>query len=892
MASALDSSHTDEKSFLQTVDSLFDPEVHLQGRQIAAHADVRILTQEISPSYAAVYGVVKDQGQRFDVSLLVQSSGDSDSHLDGRCSCDLGHNCEHVAAVLFRVRGDRLDLERELQTFPLADLKPVLQWSRADARSGIPGASESENQRLKDICIGRLVFKYGEYVVDPEDDNPLVFKNGSGSPAVGRRLLDFETEFLADLKEEGLLRLDALFPPKTINPALHGHVYADTDLLKHPWEIWWNHFTANKRVNLELAGWGMESTAELRLDLTQPDDYYARFSETENLDWLEFEYGIVVDGKQINLLPVLVTYLEQERKGGQPCDLTQLGQGAHVPIPLGDGRRLLAFPADRLKGILEVITELADPDNLDENARFSLPPIRAAEISGQLGKQKHLRVGSPDIHRTLARIEETFAGETICEPAEKPQGFNGDLRSYQKEGVAWMQLLRDRDLGGVLADDMGLGKTVQTLCHLQCEKSAGRADLPSIIVAPTSVVGNWQAEAAKFAPDLRVLAWQGSRRLQYVDCIPSCDILLTSFPLLSRDIATLKKVHFHLAILDEAQTIKNARSKTSEAACSLKARHRLCLSGTPMENNLGELWSLFHFLMPGFLGSSENFQQVYRQPIEKNHDEARLQHLQKRLLPFMLRRTKDRVAHELPPKTEIVRKVALGPKQAELYESVRAWADKRIHEEMEKRGFDGSRFFVLNAILKLRQLCCDPRLLNLSETHTQGPSAKLEALMDMLTQMKKEGRRVLIFSQFTSMLGIIAERLNDTGCPFLMLTGSTRDRSGMVKKFQEGQTPVFLISLKAGATGLNLTKADTVIHYDPWWNPAVENQATDRAYRIGQTQPVFVYKMVAEGTLEEKILQLQERKTLLVKTLLGQDVSKINLSQTEIERLLAPIKKG
>jgi SNF2 family DNA or RNA helicase len=410
-----------------------------------------------------------------------------------------------------------------------------------------------------------------------------------------------------------------------------------------------------------------------------------------------------------------------------------------------------------------------------------------------------------------------------------------------------------------------------------------------VIIAPKSVIGNWVKEAAKFTPGLRVLLLEGGRRSRYHSVLGSCDLLLTTYPVLARDIEVLAKQPFHCAVLDEAQTIKNPRSQTARAACRLNARTRVCLSGTPIENHLGELWSLFHFLMPGFLGSSDNFSRSYRRPIEKENDSGRLLELQERVAPYLLRRTKDLVATELPPKTEIVRTVELGPGQADLYEVVRASVNEQIADEIAERGIDASRMVILTAIMKLRQLCCDPRLLKLRGDAGNCGSAKLEMLMEMLAELTAGKRRIIIFSQFTSMLELIAERLEKAGMRFLTLTGASKDRMKLVEEFQSGKVPVFLISLKAGATGLNLTAADTVIHYDPWWNPAVESQATDRAYRIGQTQPVFVYKLVGEGTIEEKILKLQQRKAMMTKTILGQNCASLDLSASQIDELLAPL---
>ncbi|NAT30872.1 helicase, partial [Pseudomonas syringae pv. actinidiae] len=345
-------------------------------------------------------------------------------------------------------------------------------------------------------------------------------------------------------------------------------------------------------------------------------------------------------------------------------------------------------------------------------------------------------------------------------------------------------------------------------------------------------------------------------------------------------------------ILDEAQYIKNPNSKAAQAARNLTARQRLCLSGTPLENHLGELWSLFHFLMPGWLGNSKEFNSNYRTAIEKHGNQDRLHHLNARIKPFLLRRTKEQVATELPPKTEIIHWVDLNDAQRDVYETVRLAMDKKVRDEITRKGVARSQIIILEALLKLRQVCCDLRLVNhdMPVNSKQGTSGKLNSLMEMFEELLAEGRKILLFSQFTSMLSLIEEELKQRGIAYALLTGSTRDRRTPIHDFQSGKLPIFLISLKAGGTGLNLTAADTVIHYDPWWNPAAENQATDRAYRIGQDKPVFVYKMIARGTVEEKIQRLQREKSALAAGVLdGRTSGDWKLRDEDLQALFAPL---
>jgi SNF2 family DNA or RNA helicase len=389
-------------------------------------------------------------------------------------------------------------------------------------------------------------------------------------------------------------------------------------------------------------------------------------------------------------------------------------------------------------------------------------------------------------------------------------------------------------------------------------------------------------------PGLRALQLHGTDRWRDFERIGECDLVVTSFALLARDIEQLAAREFHLLIVDEAQNIKNPRTQAASAIRQIKATHRLALTGTPLENHLGELWAQFDWLAPGLLGDQASFSRLYRVPIEKRGDEARRMHLTARIRPFVLRRRKDEVAPELPPRTEIERFVALEGGQRDLYEAVRASMHDRVRLALAEQGLDRSQVVVLDALLKLRQVCCDPRLVGLASARKVSESAKLELLLQMLDGLLVEGRRVLVFSQFTSMLALIEQALDERGQRYALLTGDTRDRAKAVEQFQGGEVPLFLLSLKAGGTGLNLTAADTVIHYDPWWNPAVEAQATDRAHRIGQDKPVFVYRLLCAGTIEERMRMLQARKARLAQALLGDEAGLARaLGAEDIEALLA-----
>jgi len=551
------------------------------------------------------------------------------------------------------------------------------------------------------------------------------------------------------------------------------------------------------------------------------------------------------------------------------------------------------MPAGRLRPILSTLIELYDPQrSLRSDGRLRLSGLQAAQLTELQEADPRLTFRGGEVAREWGRRLKGFQG--LAELA-LPVGLATELRPYQRRGLDWLQFLREYNLGGILADDMGLGKTVQALAHLLLlEQEGGRADRPSLVVAPTSLMFNWRREAERFAPSLKVLLLHSPDRRRRFEAIPDHDLLLTTYPLLSRDQEALGPHAYHLLILDEVQAIKNPRSKAAQAAGSLKTRYHLCLTGTPLENHLGELWSLFDFLLPEMLGDERRFRRLFRIPIERYGDEHRQEQLRRRVAPFLLRRTKEAVAADLPAKTEILREIPLASDQRDLYETLRLALDERVRREVESRGLARSGIIILDALLKLRQVFCDPRLVPLESARKVKGYAKLELLRTLLLELRDEERRVLLFSQFTSMLALIEEDLMRSGLhenrDFVKLTGRTRNRALPVDRFQAGEIPLFLISLKAGGSGLNLTAADTVIHYDPWWNPAAEHQATDRAHRIGQDKPVFVYKLITEGTVKQRVAELQARKAALADAILaGGGAAAGSLSAEDLEPLFAPI---
>lgn len=473
------------------------------------------------------------------------------------------------------------------------------------------------------------------------------------------------------------------------------------------------------------------------------------------------------------------------------------------------------------------------------------------------------------------------------EPVEQPVEVNATLRNYQLQGVSYLNFLSEYGFGGILADEMGLGKTIQTLAFLQHMVNNGVTG-PNLIVVPTSVLPNWDREAEKFVPNLRRLIIYGTRRDGMFRKVADSDIVITTYALLRRDLEELEKHYFNSVILDEAQNIKNPNTITARSVRSIRSRMRLCLSGTPIENNLFELWSLFEFLMPGFLGSQHAFQRGVVKPI-RDGDMETLEYLRTRVRPFILRRTKNEVAKDLPPKVENVSYCAMTDEQTELYTALTRKLRDQVLADVETKGMAKSQMSILDALLKLRQICCHPRLLKVDMPgFSTGSlsSGKFEAFKDMIFDIVEGGHKVLVFSQFVQMLQIIRGWLQMTDIPFCYLDGTSKDRLDQVDRFNNSpEIPIFLISLKAGGTGLNLTSADYVIHYDPWWNPAVESQATDRTHRIGQTRQVFSYKLICQNSVEEKILKLQDMKRGVAEAVIpGQDTWQ-SLTREDLEML-------
>lgn len=892
----------------------------------------------------------------FELALQGLADADGQPQYSALCSCRQRRFCVHAAAVLLRLqaeaeqprreqalqqwvqalrrRAPRAELQRLPQLAPqdaarLMDLmqsedpvspaaataaaEPPAAWREAAEADPAEPARFQPLLRLSTLGRGQGLLGLsptgklgprGDQVSIAEVSWTYAFEDGSrwSQPAprsllnsrpprrqpVGQRWLvrDLAAEAQAcdQLWESGLQPLDAT----ALQWRDAGLAPAEPDYWTLTQEAQFDEFWLTQVPALQAQGWRVEVQPGFA---HRPAPAGAWRAELQPLprrqgSWL-LSLGVEVEGELLDLAPMIADLLRRDARWLNAQALAEIEDGAVIRLRAPGGRCIEA-PARMLKAIVGAIVDLLEAEH---SGPLTLSPWDAASLAGlDLGSGWQLQ-GDAALREIAARL--LRAGSPP--PVEPPTGLGLTLRSYQRHGLAWLQYLRAEGLGGILADEMGLGKTAQTLAHVLLEKQAGRLDRPALVVLPSSLLFNWAAEAQRITPELRVLLLQGAQRRALFEHIGAHDLVLTSYPLLWRDIEPLAAQPWHLLILDEAQTVKNAGSRAARAVRQLKARHRLCLSGTPLENHLGELWAQFDFLMPGLLGDARSFARRWRKPIEEAGSSLHAEALARRVRPFMLRRRKAEVEAELPPLSTVTRAVELQGRQRELYESVRVAADHQVRRALARQGFAAARITVLDALLKLRQVCCDPRLL-LGEAAEPQPGmerAKLDLLMDMLPALLAEGRRVLVFSQFARMLALVGAELDRLDLPYDSLTGATpaAQRARLVQRFQNLELPLMLVSLKAGGVGLNLTAADTVIQLDPWWNPAVMDQANARAHRIGQDRPVFVYQLVVAGSIEERMLALQARKKGLAEAVLGNDpAAGDGFRPEDLELLLAPLE--
>jgi superfamily II DNA or RNA helicase len=724
-------------------------------------------------------------------------------------------------------------------------LTPVVRLTR------FPCPDEYGRMQTLDALL--VEFDYDGAVIPSDDERQFVRVEEPGGPVFVRRDRKAETAALDAIRQDGLVQMRMATGKSAKGRmvfAFRGRDAAEA----------WQGFVAERLPALQALGWRSLIDKDFGPRLVESVGSCDMKVADMPRGGFSLDFGIEIEGSRHPLLPILMRLRE---RGGIAAARVVDGE---VVTSLDDGR-ILRLPAERIARLLAVMDDMIEAAGRATGDKMELEAAAAPNV---LDLEDLVTTRWHDGSAIAAHVARFRAVADIPE-VPVPDAFTATLRPYQQQGVNWLQHLRENGLGGLLADDMGLGKTAQTIAHIVIEHAAGRLDRPVLVVVPTTLVPNWTAELVHFAPSLRVAVLHGLDRHERRRDLTGVHVVITTYTVLTRDIEEMAALKWHMVVLDEAQAIKNSTSKATHAVCRLETENRLCLSGTPIENNLGELWSQFAFLMPGLLGQRKSFNRRFRVPIEKDGDVVRRQQLSTRIRPFILRRSKSAVATELPPKHTILRRITLAPDQRELYETIRATMHEKVTEGIAARGVGQSHILVLDALLKLRQVCCDPRLVKLPSARLTGTSSKLDDLLEMVGEMIAEGRRVLLFSQFTSMLDLMKPPLTEAGIPFVELRGDTADRGEPVRRFEAGEVPLFLISLKAGGRGLNLTSADTVIHYDPWWNPAVEDQASDRAHRIGQTKSVFVYKLIAADTVEERIVELQERKAALATLALSDD---------------------
>ena len=826
----------------------------------------RVLSSSWEPPL--LRGVVQEGDSSFRASMLIKSQVD----IENLCTCrearQWGKICPHgVAAGLHWLQAQKPALAPPAPATPPKPAPPARPNSplpAPDKNSGVTPEPQTPRfllalegglarlDALLQCAYGPRLFIAGvpapaDSVWRPTPDGPLFTRD---FPAERAALARLQAGGFAGPDAQGRLRM-------TGQDAVLNFFARDFPNLQRDWSV-----TLEERL---------EHSAARNIERVTP-----RFHISSGLQWFDLGVVFAADGGET----FAAADIQRLLLSGQSH--TRLKNGKWAVLDTG-----------AVEELQEVLLDCA-PRQHPQGYRIS--NTQAAFLDATLRRHAEWSVQAPPAWRDRA-ARQSGEAKLPCPPLGDLETV---LRPYQKIGVAWLHFLRENDFGGILADEMGLGKTLQTLAFLNTLRIAGRSPAsqcglriethrPHLIICPTSLVFNWMAEAAKFTPELKLLALHGPDRRARFDQIAASEIVLTSYALIRRDAELYRGLEFDTIVLDEAQHIKNRQTQNARAVKAVAARRRLVLTGTPMENSVLDLWSIFDFLMPGYLGTAPDFRERYELPITRERNAAAQTRLARRLRPFLLRRLKKEVAADLPARLEQVSFCELTAGQRAVYQQVIQASRKEVLETVGAQGAAKSRMLVLTALLRLRQVCCDLRLFKLEGVDPANASGKLDLFAELLEEVLDGGHRVLVFSQFVGMLSLLKERLAGEGIDFCYLDGSTSDRSAVVEQFQNNPAiPVFLISLKAGGVGLNLTGADTVIHFDPWWNPAVEDQATDRAHRLGQTKVVTSYKLIARDTVEEKILLLQNRKRGLIRAAIGgEEEFAAALTWEEIQELLA-----
>ncbi len=728
---------------------------------------------------------------------------------------------------------------------------PVLNLERRDV------TSEHFTSHKQVELFGILDFEYPQ---PPATSNVVYLRNRS-----------FESECSSLLFELGFAGLSDKGRYLISSDAALDFVHEKHERLNKPWKV---RGLDSIRKGVKFAE--LSVAVSLSSSAKKGEFNDSNVKRSGSIDWFDCHVSVIQNNSNLPLSSVFKNSRYDSDRW------TRLDSGAYARVPGGS--------IAQLKTILGMV----DPNcRVSNTIKTQLSLAQAISLS-RINDQGF----SIALDKRLSALSAKLASFSQIKPLKATKGFHGKLRHYQEEGISWLNFLHEFELGGILADEMGLGKTVQALAFFQSlADSRGKKEVkrPVMIVAPTSVITNWSYEIKKFTPDASVLMLHGPGRKAHFDDIPKYDFVLTSYALLRLDRYELEKHELSYLVLDEAQNIKNPLATTTKAAKALRARRRVALTGTPTENRPMELWSIMDFLMPGYLGSYEFFRTNIERPILEGGTSVEVaQLLNSKTRPFILRRLKADVEKELPPKMESVLHVEMTPSQKHMYTQILNEVRPKVFEAISKKGIQGASISILAALLRLRQVCNHPNSIDAFSEVPGFDSGKFNLLKDLTLEALESGRKILLFSQFRGMLSIIRTWLDEIGTQYLYLDGATRNRQDLIDKFsQDESVRLFLISLKAGGAGLNLMAADTVIIYDPWWNPAVESQAVDRAHRIGQTKTVSVYRLVTEDSVEQKIMALKAKKSKLVDALINENgLSTVKLSKMDLESLFSPLPDG
>lgn len=721
-----------------------------------------------------------------------------------------------------------------------AEAKPVLILQELPAVSSpqIFAGAEDENSLGEDKIVFDLSFQYGDFTFASDDQHPVFVKlEKTGEDYLFHKISRFrewEREKVKFLAERGILLKNG----KYVLPKYDAFTWYG----KYKEELEKNNFVLRQQFKENKRYFLGKATIHMEI--------------SENMDWFDIKAVVRFGDFEIPFIKLRYSIIHKKRE---------------FKLPNGE---IAVIPEEWFTQYSDLLA-LSESEEDEESVRLHKHHFALVQ---------ELESGSLAQVKIQNKLQQLRNFESI-DDVELPKAFKGDLRPYQKAGFNWMVFLNKYHLGGCLADDMGLGKTIQTLALLVYQKEMG-AEGSSLLVVPTSLVYNWELEAKKFAPSLNIFIHAGSFRTKNVSQFTNQDLIITTYGTLRQDAEFLHNHYFNYVILDESQAIKNPTSITTHEVSRLRARNRLILTGTPVENTTLDLWSQMNFVNPGLLGTLGFFKKEFLIPIEKNHDDKRIKKLHSIIKPFILRRQKSQVATELPDKVENIVYTHMTEHQEKEYEKAKSFYRNKILEEVDEKGPNNSRILLLQGLIRLRQLANHPGMV---ESDYKGGSGKMEDVLEMLDNAIRERHKVLVFSQFVKHLDLLRTELDKLGTTYAYLDGATRDRREQVEFFQNNpDVPLFLISLKAGGTGLNLTAADYVFILDPWWNPAAEAQAVDRAHRIGQKNTVFTYKFITKNTLEEKILVLQQNKKKLASDLIATEESFIkSLSHSDIEMLLA-----